>query len=55
MIILGGVLSDLDGIAACRCRRRIRETSEIRSLGVTGHKAMVPPLLGAGADTGREG
>ena len=50
VIILDGVLPDLDGIEACRCLRRIRETSDIRILGVTGHPAMVPLLLGAGAD-----
>src|SRR5512145_2844796 len=50
VIILDGVLPDLDGIEACRCLRRIRETSTIRILGVTGHPAMVPLLLGAGAD-----
>jgi excisionase family DNA binding protein len=50
VIILDGVLPDLDGIEACRCLRRIRETSGIRILGVTGHPAMVPLLLGAGAD-----
>jgi excisionase family DNA binding protein len=50
VIILDAVLPDLDGIEACRCLRRIPETRGIRILGVTGHPAMVPLLLGAGAD-----
>lgn len=50
VILLDVVLPDLDGIEACRCLRRIPETRDIRILGVTGHPAMVPLLLGAGAD-----
>ena len=50
VIILDVVMPGLDGVEACRCLRRIPETSSIRILGVTGHPAMIPVLLGAGAD-----
>ena len=50
VIILDVVLPGLDGIEACRCLRRMPETRDVRILGVTGHPAMVPVLLGAGAD-----
>jgi len=50
LIILDVVLPGLDGIEACRCLRRMPETRDVRILGVTGHPAMVPVLLGAGAD-----
>lgn len=50
VIILDVVMPGLDGVEACRCLRRIPETSDIRILGVTGHPAMIPVLLGAGAD-----
>src|SRR6266542_1162532 len=50
VIILDVVMPGLDGVEACRCLRRIPETSDIRILGVTGHPAMIPVLLSAGAD-----
>jgi len=50
LIILDVVLAGLDGVEACRCLRRMRETKDVQILGVTGHPSMVPVLLGAGAD-----
>ena len=50
LIILDVVLAGLDGVEACRCLRRMRETKDVKILGVTGHPSMVPVLLGAGAD-----